>query len=477
MSESQAGSRGGMPRRTPRGARIALAVAPDHLVVARLRRAGTTLCVAEAMECALPPPGPDGWPELEEALRELATELGVPGGTVDVALLRRLAHAKVIPLPPVGRGELAALVRRNARRHFAVRDEPLVADARRLPGPRAASLVPTIAACAPTRVAETVAGACAAAGFRVGSIVPGPVALAEAVRTRLSLARRGRVAALTVGALGIDLVLLEDGVPVRVQPLAAPREGGTAAALARLCAVLAEAEQDGRAVVAVVVCGCGDEARALREAVHTDEGYGTRLAWAREFEEMPAEAVVALGAALAGPAAPLLLPPALVEARARRARRRTGALAAASVAFLLASAGLHLSGLRHELDAVQARRAEIAGPVGRAREMRGNVDGVRERLASIATLEAQAVGWTREIAALAAALPDSAHLRTLAVDSTGLRLAGLARSASAVVPALEAHPRFQRVSLAAPVRFEQGDAGERFDVVAQIQEPAAGGGQ
>jgi hypothetical protein len=459
---------------TARGARIALAVAPDHLVVARLRRAGLTLHVAEVMECPLPPPGEDGWPELEEALRELATELGVPGGTVDVALLRRLAHAKVIPLPPVRRGELATLVRRNARRHFAVRDEPLVAGARRLPGPRAAALVPTIAACAPARVVETVAAACQAAGFRVRGIVPGPVALAEAVRARLSLARRGRVASLTVGAAGTELVLLDEGVPVRVQPLSTG-EGGVDSTLHRLRAALAEAADDGRPVSAVVVCGSGDDARALREAIRLDESTGPRLAWARELEEMPAEAVVALGAALAGPAAPLLLPPALVEARARRARWRTAALAAAAAVFLIAAAGLHLWGVRRELDAVRARRGEIAGAVVRAREMRTNVDGVRARLESIAAREEEAAGWTREIAALAAALPDSAHLRTLAVDSTGLRLAGLARSASAVVPALEAHPRFQRVSLAAPVRFEQGDAGERFDVVAQLQALPRGG--
>ncbi len=77
------------------------------------------------------------------------------------------------------------------------------------------------------------------------------------------------------------------------------------------------------------------------------------------------------------------------------------------------------------------------------------------------------------IAALARALPDSAHLRTFAADSGGLRLAGVARSASAVVPALEASPVFARVSLAAPVRWEQGDAGERFDVAAMLQRAAA----
>ncbi|HYH83184.1 MAG TPA: PilN domain-containing protein, partial [Longimicrobium sp.] len=101
-----------------------------------------------------------------------------------------------------------------------------------------------------------------------------------------------------------------------------------------------------------------------------------------------------------------------------------------------------------------------------ALEARAAVEHVRARLQALAALEAASPAWTGEIAALARALPDSAHLRTLAGDSAGLRLAGVARSASAVVPALEASRHFERVSLAAPVRWEQGDAGERFDVAA-----------
>jgi Tfp pilus assembly protein PilN len=94
------------------------------------------------------------------------------------------------------------------------------------------------------------------------------------------------------------------------------------------------------------------------------------------------------------------------------------------------------------------------------------VEEVRGRLAALARLEREATVWTTELAALARALPDSAHLTTLAADSAGLRLGGLARSASAVVPALEASPRLARVALAAPVRWEAGDAGERFDIAA-----------
>ncbi|HEU0053160.1 MAG TPA: hypothetical protein VFQ39_08275, partial [Longimicrobium sp.] len=145
-----------------RKARLALAVAPDHLVVARLRRGPLAPRVLEVLECTLTPPARTGaWPELEEALRELAATLGVSGGTVDVALLRRLAHAKVIPLPPVRAAELPALARRNARRHFALRDEALAADAARLPGPRESGLSPTLAACAPASIVDTVAAACA----------------------------------------------------------------------------------------------------------------------------------------------------------------------------------------------------------------------------------------------------------------------------------------------------------------------------
>ncbi|HEX8242682.1 MAG TPA: hypothetical protein VF541_04290, partial [Longimicrobium sp.] len=87
-------------------ARLALALAPDHLVAVRLRGLLAPR-PAEVLSCPLAPPQDDGWPALEEALRDLGRELGVARGTVDVALLRRLAHARVLSLPPVRRGELA----------------------------------------------------------------------------------------------------------------------------------------------------------------------------------------------------------------------------------------------------------------------------------------------------------------------------------------------------------------------------------
>ncbi|HEX8696815.1 MAG TPA: PilN domain-containing protein [Longimicrobium sp.] len=462
------------PRRLvgTRRARLALAVAPDHLTVVRLARGFLAPRPVEVLQCTLPPPGKNAWPELEEALRELAATLRVSGGSVDVALLRRLGHAKVVPLPPVRRAELSALVRRNARRHFAVRDEVLVADAVRVPGPRSGTMAPTLAACAPAGLVEAVTAACAAAGFRVGRIVPAAVGLAEGARALAPAVKKGRVAVLAATADGLDLVLLEDGSARLVQPIA---PGADAASTAeRATQAMKATEAEGAALAGVLVAGSGPGAEALRTALTLGEDYGGRLLRSREAERVPAEAVVALGAARASGRAPVLLPDALVRDRARRARRRTIGLAAAAAVLLFAAAWLHLWGVKRELEAVQARRREIAPAVRRALEARADVEGVRSRLTTIAKLEGASRGWTREIAALARALPDSSYLRTLAADSTGFRLAGIARSASAVVPALEASPVFERVSLASPVRWEQGDAGERFDVAAALQSARAG---
>jgi len=452
-------------------ARLALAVAPGQLVAVRLRGVLAPR-PAEVLSCALEPPTAEGWPALEEALRELAGEMGASRGTVHVALLRRLAHARVLSLPPVRRAELAALVARAARRHFAVRDEPLVADAVRIPLAHEGSLAPALAACAPAALAESVAAACAGAGFRVGSMVPAAAALAAGVRALVPSARHGRTAVIACTAEGPELLVLAAGRPTRIQPLAAGAAGEHAPLATRILATLA-GDDELAACTVVAVCGAGDGAAEVRDALLDDERFAARVASSPALERLPAEAVIALGAARAGAEAPALVPPSVVAARVRAARRQTLARATGAVILLGAAAGLHLDGVRREVAAVEARRREIRRPVRDALEARATVERMRARLATLATLEAGAPAWTGDIAAVARALPDSAHLRALTADSAGLRLAGVARSAAAVVPALEASRHFERVSLAAPVRWEQGDAGERFDVAA-FRAPARG---
>lgn len=462
-----------IPKSTLRRARLALALAPDRLVVARLSGGPGRPRVMEVLECALPPMEKDGWPGLTEALRDLRATLRVGGGAADVALLRRLAHAKVVPLPPVRRAELSALVARTARRHFPVRDEPLVADARRVSKGRTGALVPTLAACAPEAVVEIVEAAIRAANFRVGRIVPGAVALSEAVRTLAPGARGGRVAVAAPTMSGVELVVMQGGFPERVHPLATV-PGEPAYALAqRIAAAIHDEEGGTLSIDGLVVCGSGDDAEALRDALADGIADTPPPVRAAAVQELPAEAIIALGAALAREGVPALLPRSVVVERAKAAKRRNLVFAAGSACLLVASAAFHLQGVEAEAAAVAARRSEIAPAVKKAMEARSGVEGLRVKLETLARLESEAPAWTDHMAALARALPDSAHLQRLTADSAGLRLAGIARSASSVVPALEASPRFERVSLAAPVKWEQGDVGERFDVAASIQQRRA----
>jgi Tfp pilus assembly protein PilN len=455
-------------RPTPSGgrrARLAMAAGPDRLTVVRL--GGGVLGRTRVEEVLRYPLAAADGAALEEGLRGLAAELGAGGGVLDVALLRRMAHAKVVPLPPVRRAELGALLRRNARRHFAVRDEPLVADALRMPGPRHGPLAPALAACAPAAMVQAIADAAEGAGFGIGRMVPAAVALAEAVRARVPRARRGRIAAVACVPGAPELVLLENGAVRLVQPLPASADP---VLLARsIAAAVREGAESGVVVDALLVLGdAGDGADAVRFALDA-EGDAPPQLMDRGLDGLPAEAVLALGAAVARESAPSLLPEPLVRERARAARRRTVFLAAAASVLLLIAAAAHLSGVRAEVESVRARRAQIAPQVRKALDSRTGVTELRERLRVLSALEAQAPAWTAQMAALARALPDSAWLRTLTADSAGVRMSGVARSVSTVIPALEASPRFDHVGLAAPIRWEAGDTGERFEVSASLQ--------
>jgi Tfp pilus assembly protein PilN len=78
------------------------------------------------------------------------------------------------------------------------------------------------------------------------------------------------------------------------------------------------------------------------------------------------------------------------------------------------------------------------------------------------------VDWTPTLASLAQALPDSAYLLSMTAEGIELRLAGLAASASTIVPALEASPFLNNVSLTVARRAQGAMDSERFDVAALL---------
>jgi general secretion pathway protein L len=116
------------------------------------------------------------------------------------------------------------------------------------------------------------------------------------------------------------------------------------------------------------------------------------------------------------------------------------------------------------LAAVTAAHLAHAPKVNRAIEQRQTAELLRARLAAVARLESESLPWTPTVAALATTLPDSAYLITLSAEGLKLRLAGIAASASAVVPALESSPLLREVSLTTARRRQGAAAGEDFDL-------------
>lgn len=172
----------------------------------------------------------------------------------------------------------------------------------------------------------------------------------------------------------------------------------------------------------------------------------------------------ALGAAALAEDGPQLWPAERRGARTSHQRRRAAGLLAATTALLGFAAGTHLWGLNRELTQVAARRAALAPRVAAALVQRRGLDDARTLAATLARLEAEAPSWTLLLADVTAALPQSAFLVSLTADGSRIRLAGMAPSASTVVPALEAAPLLKDVSLTSAARSGAAGARERFEL-------------
>lgn len=169
--------------------------------------------------------------------------------------------------------------------------------------------------------------------------------------------------------------------------------------------------------------------------------------------------VAALGAALGARASlneQLLSPPLRDRLRRDRMLRgaRTGALFAA--ALLLTTWGIDrsrdaaLGDAEREIGSLSARAAPSLALSARVATMQ------RESETSGATLAGQGDAL-QILAALSERLPRDATVLALAADGNEWRIDGRATNAAAIVPALDADPRFSAVRLAGPTsRFTEG---------------------
>lgn len=428
--------------RRARGVRMGLAIAPEWIVAVEIRRGGTGPRAGRTWVRALARWNGSGeWADLADGLEELATELGACG-TLDVALVRPLAWAKVVRPPPVPRRDVVPLLSRNVRRYLLTDPAagPLAVDAMPL-GRGADGALRALLACAPEPVTNAVWAAAEATGWKVGVITSAtPAFAAGVVRLAPALGKRCAVVAASCDDWREGVVL----------------DGGR---LARAEAWSRLTPEEIRERAASLAAAQGGTATLITGA--RDAGLGGPV------ESAHPAAVAALGATLLARRAPLLVPASVRAAWRGAELRRIAVLAAAAACLAIGAEGLRVLGLERELAAVRAARAASAPAVRDALAARAAVDGLRARLRAIERVEGSVQPWTPVLAALARALPDSAYLLSLSARGADVRLVGLAPSASAIVPALSSSNAFDSVTFAAPVE-RVAQHGERFDVGASV---------
>jgi Tfp pilus assembly protein PilN len=453
--------------------RVGIALGNEQMTAVELRQSWRGVRPGRVWSWPVMPLTDDvGQAALAQALEELHDALGAAEVSASFALLRPLAQAKVIATPPIGRRALELLVQRNAQRYFigAAEGGALVtASPVGTSSPLGRASSRAVAVYAAEQTVAAITAAADSVGMVVERITAAPLALREAVRALVPGVRRGRVLAIVGGTSWLEALLLDDDTLRFALPLPA--------------ASVADAESTARTVSRLIAdgegCGCrperamvisGDAARedaALRIAADTDSDVSP-LPVPPAIEQLTPAALAAFGASLSGGRSPLLVTDALRDARRRGTIRRTASLYAVAAVMLSAGAATHLWTLHGRLAHVEASRRALSASLAPAMAERRSVEAARTTLDALARVERESPRWTRVLAALAQALPESAYLVSLSTSGSKLQLTGLAESAHAVVAPLEASPAFADVTLSTASRRDPAARRERFELSASV---------
>ena len=437
----------------------------------QVQLSGTGVRATEVLARRLEPPtGDASWPSLAAALDELAQLIRAPG-VLDVALLPPLGRTKRIELPPISVLQAGRLLAHNARRYFALGAEPVATGLAQWSRQRGDARASGLAVCAPEAIVQALLASAEQSSLRVRTITTAAAALARGVHALSPTARRGRVLVLVCDrgwreAIHTDRGCIESCCTLRdsdEDTLAAQlRPAGSVSDSPRLTAL-------GRHILL-----SGDElSRAGSQALAHADAAQPML---DDLDDRPLGprsplALAAVGAVVGARATPSLLPEVHRAAQRRDGWRRVAMVGAAACLLLMSAGALQLWGLRRELDAVQARRREIALPVMTAVAHRRGAEESRARLDALRALADEPAEWVRVLPALATALPDSAHLTSMSIGKGHVQLSGLASGGVAVLPALARSTALRGITISSPLRRDQVTGRERFDISIALDGP------
>mgnify|MGYP000031549870 CR=1 FL=1 len=161
-----------------------------------------------------------------------------------------------------------------------------------------------------------------------------------------------------------------------------------------------------------------------------------------------------------------LLPPDEAMRRARAARRHLRWLGAACVACWLGALALHVGTLMLADRRLAAERTQLERPATALRQARRELSTAAGVVATVQQTAARREAMQLVVARIVKALPDSAYLATITLDSSGNgALTGAARQSSAVVARLDRADQLPAVKLdGEPMAGGPGDW-ERFTIL------------
>jgi Tfp pilus assembly protein PilN len=416
-------------------------------------------------------PAEDGsWPGLADAFAALREAFGERRIAARLCLAPPLAHAKVLRVPPVPISRLGQLVQRNARRYFAAGSGSLVVGSRPLGVAAGDGMQLVLAVAVAEHTLRGIVRAAETAEVEVEGITAASAAVARALRSTPAL--RGRQVGVVLHTAGWnEVVFLGGGTERLFHPLAARPADSVARVVVDALARSAATEPPWEGIALLCDGPTDSLARELAAA-----GAPGVIPLDRSGTDGSTPVVAAARQTLRdGDSLPQLRTPEMTEAWRRTDRRRTAALALASIPIFIAAAAVHLWGLQREIAAVEDRRSELAAEVSQATQARRATESLRGWLQTVASAEQHGaeLRWSETIASLATALPDSAYLTTLTGDTATLHLAGLARNAPTVVDALQTTHPFTAASFSAPLQRDDLSGRERYEVTIPLSSAAA----
>ncbi len=153
----------------------------------------------------------------------------------------------------------------------------------------------------------------------------------------------------------------------------------------------------------------------------------------------------------------------------------------AMVAAALLVVGGYFAQIWRQERAVAALDKEIAGVQSSVREARRRIEDARSAGAfteQLTSLKAERLPATLVLDEVTRLLPDTAWLQEFRLDNDTIEMAGLAASASALLPLFERSRHFHETSFTAPVRLEPGEERERFRLRTRLKAvPVAASGK